>query len=191
MKKIFFLIHLVVFCQTVFALENSEPKFELANTDIGEFVVEKYYTFPVYYYKQPLLLSEIEHASASYSTPEDTFISFISSMKALDKDWFLESWDASSRLKINEEFSDPNFQNQVFAAWKDTFVSAEINLFRRVDTANFIILEAKVGQEGNSFNLIHRFIFEEGKWLVTRKYSDDPIFQYYMTGKSKIRIPAQ
>lgn len=183
MKMFFLIITVFLFFQNVYAVDYPAPKYNQIDYSIGEFTVENYYTFPVYSYDKELL--DIDFEDSNYSTPEDAFSSFVNSMSKLNKEWFLNSWDKGSKNQIIEEFDE----GITFSSWQRAFSDSDIKIIKRIDIDKFIIMQALVDNGENVFVLSHRLIYEEGRWVVTRKYLDHPVVLYYLAGKERVRLP--
>jgi hypothetical protein len=185
---------LMVFCTNSYLHADSfpDPKFELEKMEKKEFVVENVYTYYLMFYKQPLKVEVVNEQFAKFDTPEDAFISFVSSMNKLNHLWFVSCWDAVSADRYISTFNNKDKLSMYIDGWRTNFVGTDIFITKRVDRKKFVAIEFVVKKDGiEIIRSVSKFVNQDGKFKVTNLFSDDPIVNYLPSGKDRIIIPAE
>ncbi len=165
------------------------PIYPIDNKEIKTLKVENLYRYNVVYYKQPLKIEIINRKSAKYGTPEDAFISFVSSIKHIDIKWYINCWDIESRKQMKDDFENMETIQKKTEAWKEIYTDKEIFLKRRVERKSIIIFDYVVKRsikDKNEFQSHIKFKKINKEWKATNLFSDDPVWVNY--GKDKISI---
>lgn len=124
------------------------------------------------------------------NTPEDAVISFYSAVFAADYDWYSTLWTDKSQLYLadrEQKYTRLKPEN-VILVWKQEFSDARIELTRRVDGEDYVIIEARVTSiKGNkSKTTMHttNIELENGIWKVTASFSQNHLSYFWKNEES-------
>ncbi len=126
----------------------------------------------------------------SSATPEDTVISFYSAIFAADYDWYSTLWTDKSQLYMTDrEQKRPRLKpEKVILVWKQEFSDARVELTRRVDVEDFVVIEARITSKKNNKSKILMTTtpleLENGIWKVTASFSQNPLMHFWKNEES-------
>lgn len=126
----------------------------------------------------PVELFLIERDSASYNTPENAYVSLLSSMYYNDIEWYYDSSTKESAEKERLRYEESNFNiQQIFDTVKDI---QQIFLLDKVEHHDGVALIVEIQKtNGSIYQGPSIFIKEEGLWKSKPDISaDDPILNH-------------
>lgn len=168
-----------------------KPLFPTAKPEKAQFRMEYVYNFTRMPYQPAVIITPVKPANATYSTPEEAFISQFSAMLAGDFDAWLGGWSAESQKTIQERNRTmgrgPAFWRQV---WERSLKGKQINLVERLESGLYVMLvyTLTVPAEGNreDFRSMQVFRKKENKWEATMDLAEDKLFHHYSEGQPRV-----
>lgn len=146
-------------------------------------------------YKPGELLKAVSKKQKANSGPEEAFISRMSAIVAGDYDWWLETWDESSRKLVLEKNKASGHDKKFWLEqWKEQFSNRKIVPVRKIETGkDYVIITYKIftedGKEASSgFELPSILKRINGKWYSTLDLKSDalPIASPWVSGKDEV-----
>lgn len=158
------------------------PKYETTEPEQEKLTVVSHYTYREQEYDPPIVVQPaVPKAQRRQGTPEEAMLSRVSAMMAGDYEWWLETWDESSRVLTEEANRRSGRTREFFTSWwADTFRLAEIVLVRRIETGPYVVITYRLvtpsGEAaGNGIEFPTVFHRVEDRWLATLDLRQDPL----------------
>jgi len=167
-----------------------KPIFPTAEREDSKFTVQYVYNFARYRYTPAVAVEEVKRPTASYTTPEEACIAFLSSMTTLDYDWWLSNWDPDSRKKLEAD-NQAHHQDADFwrGAWQHAFAGRVVTLEQRLESGPYVLIVFRIADPrdpSKSFSDALPFRLYKDKWLATEELAADNFSIYALDGRSRI-----
>lgn len=164
------------------------PKIILTNAVEKEFRMVNNYQYRERMYDPPVEVMFLSAEPENYSGPEAVFLSQMSAMKALDYNWWLNTWDSVSRKKIIETDQKLNRSiDTILKEWKKRFTSNRVEYVRWIESGKYVILTYKITPfKGKQKEYPLVFKLWEGRWAATMDLEEDPVLLYFGENKGRI-----
>ena len=169
----------------------TKPQFPSTGMQQKQFTLQYVYNYAESTYTPAVPLPSVGRSTAKFDTPENALIALYSSMRAGDYDAFLNCWDEPSRAGLEAQAkTTPEFKNKLMANWKTMVAGKPILLTHRLDTVNYIILDATIQNAngpGKSLEDPEVLVFEKGRWVFSNKFrTDGLVSQHAFTAPGKV-----
>lgn len=175
-------------------------------------VLETYTTVGVGTYVPPMSVNAVTRGTASYLTPEDAAVAFLSSMAAGDYDWWLSIWSTESRAAMEKHYRDTGRKPADIVAnwegllkdrpavligkaeyWRQRVGYALVRYRVRVGNQTRVDLDGRVSElKTKDFENTMSFKQIDGRWQMVQDLASDPVFhfsaQLWDDSKQEIRI---
>lgn len=165
-----------IFCYQVecYSADMPVPIYPIEATEDTQLVVEFQHKYFIFEYRQPLKIFIIDRAVSKYVTPEDSFISLVSSIAGDNLDWYNNSWDVESQLQKASALQTE--LNEL----KSKLTLGDIILTKRVERKSIVVLHYQIKKsETLLYDGYFYFKASNGDWKATVVLPDDPVFKYY------------
>lgn len=165
------------------------PKIGMTEPKERKFTITKHYWYREQMYDPPVNIEFLQESPAFHSGPEALLISQISAMKALNYDWWLNTWDSVSKLKIIDRVTKLDKSKEVWRnQWQNKFEDKKVLMVRWIETGTYVILTYKlVASNNEQKESAVVFKLDEGKWVATLDLEDDPVLRYFGEKNSLIK----
>jgi len=159
------------------------------------FVLTVNYPYRERVYDPPVLLKKQAVKPEDVFAVEDLLRSYISAMKNLDFDWWLDTWMEDERSTVLKRMAAAGkTRDDVIAEWKKNIVGASVTMERWIITRTYIILTYKIKKQDtedknkytSSKEIPVVFKIANLRWNVTNKLENDPVVLYFDAKKSRI-----
>lgn len=155
-----------------------------------QFTVQYIFNYAESTYTPAVALPLVPRTAARRDTPEAALAAFYSAMRNGDYEAWLECWDEPSRKALQEiTRKDPKGAESWRAAWRQSFPGRRFLLVDRVETVNFIILDARIedpAKPGAPQLDQEILVGHKGEWLVSNAFSNDGFVMNHEPGSSKV-----
>lgn len=167
-----------------------KPLYPTTEREDSKFTVQYVYNFARYRYTPAVEVEAVKRATASYETPEQACVAFLSSMTSLDYDWWLSNWDKDSRQRLEAD-NDAHHQDSTFwrSAWQRAFTGRRITLEQRLESGPYVLIVYRVDDvrdPGASFSHLLAFRLNNNQWMATEELAADSLYLYALDGRSRI-----
>jgi len=164
----------------------ANPKLKTTPPQTKQLVIENVYTYNYRAYRPAVKLLPLKtQKESSYQYPEDTVTAHISAMLAKDWNWFREGWDPACWKEIEQENKAAGrAPTSIMQRW-EVLQGKQIQFVDRIDSGPFSVVYYTV--EGQPGFLFAAMKLQNGKWLITNEFSNDPVLMYAHEGKTTIR----
>ena len=167
-----------------------KPVFPTGEREVSKFTVQFVYNFARYRYSPAVVVEPVRRGTATYGTPEEACIAFLSSMMTLDYDWWLENWDADSR-KLLVADNEAHHQDAAFwhKAWQGAFPGKKVTLEQRLESGPYVLIVYHVEDlrdPSQSFSSALPFKLTHNQWLATEELAADNFSIYALDGRGRV-----
>ena len=167
------------------------PIFPTAPEEKRQFEVEFLINYSRREYRPAVAIPAVQRGNATYTTPEEAFISQMSAMRAGDYDWWLNGWNETSRKQIAQRDAEMKrgaaFWRQ---AWERNLTGKQVNLVERLESGIYVLLVYTITTPAKDNQVEFRSIFvtknEGGRWVSTQELGSDFLFHHYLEGRNRI-----
>lgn len=143
----------------------------------SQFTVQYVYNFAQSTYSPSVTLPLVSRASVRRDTPEAALTAFYSAMRSGDYEAWLQCWDEPSRRDLEAQTKEKKNGAEYWRAlWRQFYAGKQFVLLDRLETVNYIILDAAIddptkpnGRQMDSQTLVGH----EGQWWVTNAFTND------------------
>lgn len=157
------------------------PMYKTGNPVEKQMTVVDVYNYREIMYDPPIVVNLVSKKERHNGTPEEAMISRVSAMMTLDFEWWLETWDSTSRKEILENDRKAGRTKEYWIQWwKDSFGFARIMLIRRIESGPYVILTYRLTNEqgkdvGRNIEYPSVFHSINKKWYSTVELASDPL----------------
>lgn len=151
-----------------------------------EFVVQYVYDYAYSAYTPPPMLPKQSREQAQRGTPEAALIAMLAAMRSGDYEGWLACWDEDSRSKFVQSAKDQHRDAAFWRnAWKDYFGNKEVVLLDRIETVNYVILDARLSGSSIGFPTVFKLV--KGEWLATNSLGNDQMVMNFRPALAGVR----
>ena len=155
----------------------TKPQYPSTPVQQKQFTVQYVYNYAESTYTPAVPMPSVAKSALKFNTPENALIALYSAMRSADFDGFLNCWDEPSRTDFEAQAkASPKFKQQLLGNWKTIVAGKAIVLTHRLDTVNYIILDAVIQNAygpGKSFDDSEVLVFEKGRWVLSNQFQTD------------------
>jgi hypothetical protein len=174
--------------------ESPFPPIALTDPESHRFTFTGHYNYRESLYNSSVLIEIVgEKHISNISGPESLLIEQLSSMKALNVERWLSTWDdlAQDQIKATLD-SSPTALDELKNKWAKHYASMkEIRLRRWIETGTFVIVTYSVLQGSDPAKEFATVVkMEAGEWRATRDLETDPVVQYIDRNEQRIEAVA-
>lgn len=153
------------------------PQFPSSQRQQKQFTVQYVYNYAESTYTPAVPLPSVAKSAAKFDTPENALIALYSTMRNADFSGFLNCWDEPSRAALDAQMkASPPAKQELLAAWKNLIAGKTILLTHRLETVNYVVLDAVVQNAygpGRPFADSEVLVFEKGRWTLSNQFQTD------------------
>lgn len=184
-------------------------------SSVKKVVIETSTTVGVGTFVPPMPVQAVTRGTASYLTPERAAVALLSAMAAGDYEWWLGSWSAESRARMEKRYRDEGRQPaDIVANWRGLLTERPVVLLGKAEYARQrvtyalvryrmsgvnLTLHDKTGKvtpvDGKDFENTLSFKLVDGRWQAVQDLAGDPVFHYsgqlWDDSRNEIRISRQ
>jgi hypothetical protein len=155
----------------------TKPQYPSTAVQQKQFTIQYVYNYAESTYTPAVPLPTVARASAKFNTPENALIALYSAMRSADFEGFLNCWDEASRAGFEAQSkSSPQYKQKLLANWKTIVADKPAVLTHRLDTVNYVILDAVIQNAfgpGKPFDDSEVLVFEKGRWVLSNQFQTD------------------
>ncbi|MGD2114270.1 MAG: hypothetical protein PVG07_04400 [Acidobacteriota bacterium] len=155
------------------------------------FTVVQHYHYREQRYDPPVQVPVLDEPPVSYNAPEEALSGLISAMEHRDHEWWLETWDETSReLIARRDEALGTTPEERLATWEEK-ARGDAVLVRWVETGQYVILTyrrrgAQDSAESSAEEQRVAMKLSESGWVATLDLAQDPVFQHVTTDEQRI-----
>jgi hypothetical protein len=158
--------------------ELPKPAFPSTDRVQRSFSVAFVYDYAYSTYTPVVDLPTVLRGQAKRDTPEAAVIAYYSAQRNGDWDAFMQCWTAEDQKRIQEMINTQKITVAALQAeWKQSFGNKPIQLFDRIETIGYVILDVRVpGPQVLQLPAVFKLV--KGEWLVSNDLgeSGNPMF---------------
>jgi len=162
----------------------TKPQFPSSPMQQKQFTVQYVYNYAESTYTPAVPLPTPSRSAIKFDTPENALIALYSAMRAPDFDGFLNCWDEPSRAALQAQVKNSAaFKQKLLDAWKTMVADKPILLTHRLDTVNYIVLDAVIQNAygpGKPFEDSEVLVFEKGRWVLSNQFQIDGLITQHL-----------
>jgi hypothetical protein len=159
------------------------PLFPASPRKQAQFTVQYVYNYSKATYTPEVALPLISRAAVSRTTPEGALIAYYSAMRSGDYEAWLQCWDAASRKGLEDiTKQQKNGAEYWRALWRQFYANKRFILTDRLETVNYIILDARVEDPthpGAAQQDSEILVSNQGVWTLTNAFGNDGLVMNY------------
>jgi len=171
----------------------TKSSYPIAKAQPKQFTVEYVYRYEEMAYTPEVAFTAIDRKHSATDTPEQLFVSLVSSMKTLDYDWWLSLWDAKAQAALKD---GEKTKGQGAPYWRDLWRGAlegqSVTLVKRLRMPNDTILQFRLGPHNPAGDALIPAVmrYEEGRWQLTSELDDNQFLFNFLYGVPKVSMQA-
>lgn len=167
-----------------------KPIFPTADREVSKFTVQYVYNFARYRYTPAVQVEPVNRGTATNDTPEAACIAFLSSMSALDYDWWLSNWDPESRKRLEAD-NQAHHQDAAFwhKLWQRAVAGRRITIEQRLESGPYVLMIYRIDNPANpseTFSSALPFRLFHNQWMATEELASDNLSLYAAEGRSSV-----
>lgn len=187
--RLFFVVLLVFSCQLSSAetltLEQMwvTPTFETSQPVEKSITIETKFDYHLYAPKKGFeRVNLVRRKHAGYETAHKAFIARLSAVSSLNYEWWLDTWDASSKQLALDYYGSKGLDKDYWLkTWKNGFVGRKIKIKHMVDYQDYMILVYNVAtKDGKDGYLDLPVVLKKSgdEWLVSLGIRQSPLLYF-------------
>lgn len=146
-----------------------KPQYPSSERVQRAFTVAYVYDYAYSQYTPAVELPVVAKSLAKRDTPENAAIAFFSAQRSGDFDAFLQCWAEADRKRIEAMVTSKQIDKaQLLAKWKQFYTNRTLQLYDRIETTGYVILDVKVpGPRISELPAVFKLV--DGEWMVTNE----------------------
>lgn len=164
------------------------PQFSTSEPIDKQFTFIHHHVYRERLYDPPRNVPVMEEKPELYGGPEEVVASMLSAVRHEDYDWWLGTWDETSRQRIlaSEEAMGVSREDRL-EIWREKIGKSNATLVRWVETGQHVILTyRRPTAEGHSDEQAVAFKITGDGWAATLELNKDPVFLYAKTEQERV-----
>jgi len=163
------------------------PEFRTTPPEQKRFTLIRHLHYRERRYSPPYRMETMKGPQKMYAGPEAMLVAQLSAMKALDYDWWLDTWDRAARAKYEAaDAADEAARDRRLARWKKAYTGRQFELVRWIEFDRRVVLTFRArGGRTKAPEQARAFALDRGLWKATLGLEPDPGTSRFIEGRAE------